>query len=87
MNTQALITAGESVFATISGKTISTSVESNIADVGSLVTVGLSLLERNTEFNISGIVDGLTQILSGVNTTVQAAKTKAVNASASTGGA
>ncbi|PAL21056.1 hypothetical protein [Acetobacter syzygii] len=87
MNTQALITAGESVFATISGKTISASVESNIADVGSLVTVGLSLLERNTEFNVSGVVDGLTQILSGVNTTVQAAKTKAVNATASSGGA
>lgn len=87
MNTQALITAGESVFATISGKTISASVESNIADVGSLVTVGLTLLERNTEFNISGMVDGLTQILSGVNTTVQAAKTKAVNATASSGGA
>ncbi|KXV57987.1 hypothetical protein AD947_07295 [Acetobacter tropicalis] len=87
MNTQALITAGETVFKTVSGKTISASLESNIADVGSLVTVGLSLLERNTEFNVSGVVDGLTQILSGVNTTVQAAKTKAVNASASTGGA
>ncbi|ATJ90461.1 hypothetical protein HK16_01080 [Acetobacter senegalensis] len=87
MNTQALITAGETVFKTVSGKTISASVESNITDIGSLVTVGLSLLERNTEFNVSGVVDGLTQILSGVNTTVQAAKTKAVNASASTGGA
>lgn len=87
MNTQALITAGESVFTTVSGKALSANVTANIADVGSLVTLGLTLVERNTEFNVTGVVDGVTQILSGVNTTIQAAKTKAVNASASTGGA
>lgn len=87
MNTQALITAGESVFTTVSGKALSSNVTANIADVGSLVTLGLTLVERNTEFNVTGVVDGVTQILSGVNTTIQAAKTKAVNASASAGGA
>lgn len=87
MNTQALITAGESVFTTVSGKALSANVTANIADIGSLVTLGLTLVERNTEFNVTGVVDGVTQILSGVNTTIQAAKTKAVNASASAGGA
>lgn len=87
MNTQALITAGEAVFTSISGKTISGAVASNVSDVGSLVTVGLTLLERNVDFNITGVVDGVTQILSGVNATIQAAKTKPGNATAATGGA
>ncbi|MFT8367560.1 MAG: hypothetical protein ABF646_02285 [Acetobacter papayae] len=87
MNTQALITAGEAVFTTVSGKALSSNIAANIADAGSLVALGLTLVERNTEFNVSGVVDGVTQILSGVNATIQAAKTKAVNATASTGGA
>ncbi|MCP1270580.1 hypothetical protein [Acetobacter cerevisiae] len=87
MNTQALITAGESVFTTVSGKAISGTVEANISDVGSLVTVGLTLLERNVNFNVTGIVDGVTQILSGVNATIKAAKTKPGTATAATGGA
>lgn len=87
MDTQALITAGEAVFTTVSGKALSAKITANIADAGSLVALALTLVERNTEFNVSGVVDGVTQILSGVNATIQAAKTKAVNATASSGGA
>ncbi|MBS1065941.1 hypothetical protein [Gluconobacter kondonii] len=70
-----LVTSGENLFSAISGDQVSDKVKSNISDGTAIVALGLSILQRNTTFNVDGVVTGATQTLNGLTATITAVKT------------
>lgn len=86
-----LVTAGEALFATISGAPLSDNVLKVTGGVTSLLDGLFPTLAEKAPFDLDGVFTGATEVLSGLNTAVIAAKTKtaavASVSAAETGGA
>lgn len=85
-----LVTAGEALFATISGKPLSDNVVKITSGVTSVLDGLFPTLAEKAPFDIDGVFDGATQVLTGLNIAIGAAKTKTaatVATAAVTGGA
>ncbi|MCP1239849.1 hypothetical protein NKW44_09095 [Acetobacter lovaniensis] len=88
-----LVSAGETLFGTVTGKPLSDNVLKVTAGVTSLLDGMLPMLSAKVSFDLDGVLVGATEVLTGVNAIVAAAKDKAApkivpsTSSASSGGA
>lgn len=86
-----LVAAGETLFGTVTGKPLSDNVLKVTAGVTSLLDGMFPTLAAKVSFDLDGVFVGATEVLTGVNAIVVAAKTKAASgapvSAAETGGA
>ncbi|KXV76846.1 hypothetical protein AD953_05100 [Acetobacter malorum] len=85
----ALVAASEDLFATLTGKPLSDNATKISTGVTSLLDGLFPALVQKVSFDLDGVLEGSTEVLTGLNTAITAAKTKqAVEQSAAiTGGA
>ncbi|WP_278368682.1 hypothetical protein [Acetobacter orientalis] len=79
-----LVTAGEALFATISGKPLSDNVLKVTSGVTSLLDGLFPTLAEKAPFDLDGVFIGATEVLTGLNTAVVAAKAKTAAVTATT---
>ncbi|MFE8872657.1 hypothetical protein ACE4RV_05735 [Acetobacter persici] len=84
-----LVTAGEDLFATLTGKPLSDNATKISTGVTSLLDGLFPALAQKVSFDLDGVLTGSTEVLTGLNTVISAAKAKqaAVQTAAITGGA
>lgn len=75
-----LVTAGEGLFATLTGAALSDNAVKVSAGVASLLDGLFPTLAAKVSFDLDGVLEGSTEVLTGLNTAITAAKTKAASA-------
>lgn len=79
-----LVTAGEGLFATLTGKPLSDNATKISAGVTSLLDGLFPALAQKVSFDLDGVLEGSTEVLTGLNTAITAAKTKTESATTPT---
>lgn len=84
-----LVTAGEDLFATLTGKPLSDNATKISTGVTSLLDGLFPALAQKVSFDLDGVLTGSTEVLTGLNTAISAAKAKpdVAQTAAITGGA
>lgn len=72
-----LVTAGETLFGTLTGKPLSDNVLKITSGATSLLDGLFPTLAAKVSFDLNGVLEGSTEVLTGLNTAISAAKTKA----------
>lgn len=75
-----LVTAGEDLFTTVAGAALSDNAVKVSAGVASLLDGLFPTLAAKVSFDLDGVLEGSTEVLTGLNTAITAAKTKASSA-------
>lgn len=72
-----LVTAGEALFSTLSGKPLSDNATKITAGVTSLLDGLLPVLAEHVPFDLGNVLSGATEVLTGLDTAISAAKRQA----------
>lgn len=71
-----LVTAGETLVGTLTGKPLSDNVLKITSGVTSLLDGLFPAVSAKVSFDLDGVLEGSTEVLTGLNTAISAAKSK-----------
>lgn len=74
-----LVSAGEVLFSTLTGKPLSDNAVKVSTGVSSLLDGLFPVLAERAPFDLDGVLTGSTEVLTGLNTAITAAKSKPVS--------
>ena len=75
-NITTLVSSVESLYTEIKGSSITSTEASNVNDITSVLSLVLSLVERNTSFDVETLLEGVSDIVDGSTSIIKVFKDK-----------